>query len=140
MGPSPLSWLTGLYDGNATWNPSFVDDPDLNNWTWYYYVLSNTSTPTVQEVVNWITTKVQTEIYPCLWIAQYPRYAAKSKDWVGDPGFWNNDFEHFVYGQEDPTEPDVIIPGFPLVYIVFSSGLAMISFIYLKKKKFLLKR
>ena len=141
MGPSPLSALTGLYDATQTWNPSYVNDPDLNNWTWYYYVINDTTDPTVQEVVNWIVEKVQTEIYPSLWIAQYPRYGAKSKDWVGDPGFWNNDFENFTYGPMSSNGgSEINIPGYPLEYFGLSSMLAIISYIYLKKKKFRLKR
>ncbi len=107
MGPSPLSWLTLLYDATQTWNPSYVNDQDLNNWTWYFYVLNDTSDPTVQDVVNWIVTKVQTEIYPSLWIAQYPRYAAKSAHWKGDPGYLLTDFSNFVY---DPVS-DFFIPS-----------------------------
>ena len=97
LGPDPRSWLTSLYNGESSWNPAYVNDSDINNWTRYFNVLNDTSTPTVQDVVNWIVTKVQTEIYPSLWIAQYPRYAVKSAHWEGDPGFWLINFSNFVY-------------------------------------------
>jgi hypothetical protein len=35
---------------------------------------------------------------------------------------------------------EIVIPGYPLEYFGLSSMLAIISYIYLKKKKFRLKR
>jgi hypothetical protein len=133
-GPDPWGLLLTFYESTQVLNWANVTDPDIDNWTWYNFVLNDTSTPSRQDIANLFTDKIQNEIYPMLWLYHPQRMAAINKKW---DGFTRIRFYYYAdIHLRDTGTSDVTIPGYTLETLgSFSAVTIFILMVRWKKRK-----